>query len=305
MTVRIPSTQAMRALESFARLGSVWRAAEDLNITRSAVSHQLRQLERDLGFSLYNRVGTRLELTPQGATYAADIRRALSTIAGAAMRNAGRGVSGSLTVSCTPGFASSWLCPKIGSFHKACPDVELRVVTPRRLDDVSTPEVDLFIAFGGRNLPDMQVELLQEVEFTPLCSPALMNRLNLSEPGDALRAGLMHLSAYEDWEAWFRLAGLPEAQARQGVVFCDMNMVYSACLASQGIAMGDAFICHDSITSGQLVRPFDLSIRSPRSYFLVIPGESPPSPVVAAFRDWLMDQMPDPHARPHIQPMAN
>lgn len=195
---RIPTTQAMRALESFARLGTVWQAAEDLNLTRSAVSHQLRQLERDLGFSLFNRVGTRLELTAQGQAYAGDIRRALSAIVGAAARNAGRGVSGPLTVSCTPGFASSWLCPKIGRFHALCPDVELRIVTPRRLDDVSTPEVDLFITFSSGNLPGMQVELLQEVEFTPLCSPALMNRLGLSEPADALRAGLMHLSSHDD-----------------------------------------------------------------------------------------------------------
>ena len=289
---RIPSTQAMRALESFARLGSVWQAAEDLNLTRSVVSHQLRQLERDLGFNLFNRVGTRLELTPQGQTYAGDIRRALSAITVAAARNAGRGVSGSLTISCTPGFASSWLCPKIGRFREVCPDVELHIVTPRRLDDVTTPEVDMFITFSNGNTPGMQVERLQEVEFTPLCSPALMNRLGLSEPADALRAGLMHLSSFDDWEAWFRITDLEAARARTGIVFCDMNMVYAACLASQGIAMGDAFICYEAMASGQLVRPFDLSIRSPKSYFLVIPGAPPCNQIVAAFRDWLMDELP-------------
>ncbi len=288
---RIPSTQALKALESFARLGTVWRAADELNLTRSAVSHQLRLLERDLGFCLFSRIGTRIELTPQGQAYAADIRSALSAITASASRNAGRGVSGSLTVSCTPGFASSWLCTKIGRFRDACPDVELHVVTPRRLDDVSTPGVDLFIAFGAGNLPEMQVELLKEVEFTPLCSPALLNRIGMSEPADVLRAGLLHLSDYDDWQSWFRLAGLYEDRARSGVVFSDMNQIYAASLASQGIAMGDEFICHEAMATGQLVRPFDLAIRSLRSYHLVVPNEKAGDPAADAFRGWLRAEM--------------
>lgn len=296
--MRIPSTQAMRALESFARLGSVWQAAEDLNLTRSAVSHQLRQMERDLGFTLLNRIGTRVELTPQGQAYAAEIRRALVHIADAATRNAGRGVSGTLTVSCPPGFASSWLCPKVGRFHDLCPDVDLRIVTPRKLDDATTPEVDLFILFSAGPLPGMRMELLREVEFTPLCSPALMNRLAFSRPEDASRAALLHLFDFEDWTAWFRLAGLPEQDARSGLVFGDMNLVYAAGLASQGIAMGDTFICREAMRSGQLVRPFTLSIRSPRSYSLVIPGEMAGKPVVGAFRDWILAELAQSDAGP-------
>ncbi|MGB7322730.1 MAG: LysR substrate-binding domain-containing protein [Albidovulum sp.] len=285
---RIPSTQALRALESFSRHGTVWQAAEDLNVTRSAVSHQLRLLERDLGFRLLNRVGTRIELTAQGAAYAQDIRRALTSIAGSAARNAGRGVSGALTVSCTPGLAATWLCPKIGLFREACPDVSLTITTPRRLDDVSNPDVDVFISFGSGNLPGMQVELLREVEFTPLCSPVLLNRLGgLSDPQDVGRAGLLHLQGREDWAAWFRRAGLDEATAGSGPVFADMNLVYAAALNAQGIAMGDEFICHEAMVSGQLLRPFDLAIPSPRSYHLVLAPEKAGNPAVAAFCGWL------------------
>ena len=138
----------------------------------------MRLLERDLGFDLINRVGTRAELTPQGRAFAEDVRRALSAIAGSASRQIGRGVTGTLTVSCTPGFASAWLCPRVGRFRQTCPDVSLSLVTPRRLDDVSNPDVDVFITFGLGNQTAMEVELLQEVEFTPLCSPALLNRLD-------------------------------------------------------------------------------------------------------------------------------
>lgn len=289
---RIPSTQALRALDSFARHGTVWQAADDLHLTRSAVSHQLRLLERDLGFRLLNRVGTRIELTPQGLAYAEDVRRALTAIAGSAARNAGRGISGALTVSSTAGFAASWLCPKIGRFRSAFPDVALSVVTPRRLDDVSNPDVDIFITFGTGERPDMLTELLQEVEFTPLCSPALVNRLGgLTEPVEVLRAGLLHLFDTDDWRAWFGKAGLDQAAARGGVIFSDMNLVYAAALNSQGIAMGDEFICHEAMASGQLVRPFDLAIRSPRSYHLVIPPEKARNPAVDAFRGWVVGEL--------------
>ena len=89
--MRIPSTQALRALVSFARHGTVWQAADELNLTRSAVSHQLRMLERDLDFHMLNRVGTRVELTTQGQSYADDVRQALLAISGSAARNIGRG----------------------------------------------------------------------------------------------------------------------------------------------------------------------------------------------------------------------
>lgn len=290
---RIPSTQALRALESFARHGTVWQAADELNLTRSAVSHQLRLLERDLGFRLMNRIGTRVELTPQGQAYAADVRRALAAISGSALRNAARGISGALTVSCPPGFASSWLCGKVGAFAEAFPDVALSILTPRRLDDVSNPDADIFIAFSLGNQPGMQVELIKEVEFTPLCSPALLNRFDsLPDPASLLQTTLLHLGDFEDWTNWFRLAGLPDSQARTGITFADMNLVYAAVLAGQGVAMGDEFICHDALAAGLLVRPFDLSIRSARSYFLIVPPEKAANPAVDAFRGWLTDALP-------------
>lgn len=290
---RIPSVQALRALESFARHGTVWQAAEELNLTRSAVSHQLRLLERDLGFRLMSRIGTRVELTPQGRVYAGDVRRALAMISGSASRNAARGTTGALMVSCPPGFAASWLCPKIGAFSEAFPDIVLSLVTPRRLDDVSNPDVDLFIAFGLGNQPGMAVEMLKPVEFTPLCSPILLNRLDgLLRPEALLQATLLHLTDVEDWQEWFGLAGLPSEAAEAGIRFSDMNLVYSAMLAAQGVAMGDEFICQQAMASGLLVRPFDLSIRSARSYYMLVPPGKAGNPATAAFRDWLRAELP-------------
>lgn len=285
---RIPSTQALRALECFARTGTVRGAAEELNLTRSAISHQLRLLERELGFPLFSRVGTGIELTPRGRAYAGDVRDALSAISGSAARNAGQGLSGQLTISCTPGFAAFWLAPRIGGFRAICPDIELRIVTPRRLDDVSNPEADLFIAFGTGAMRGVEVELLQEVVFVPLLSPVLANRLGgVRKPEDVLGADLLHLGNRDDWQRWLAAAGLPMEAARKGPVFADMNLVYAATIAGQGVSMGDAFICNAAMESGQLLRATDIEIKSPDSYFLGIPPQKQDLETAQAFQNWI------------------
>ena len=286
--MRIPSTQALRALESFARHGTVWQAADELNLTRSAVSHQLRMLERDLDFHMLNRVGTRVELTPQGRAYAEDIRQALLAISGSAARNTGRGVAEALTVSCAPGFAASWLCNKIGRFTSAYPDIALSIITPRRLGEVNNPDVDLFITYGDGEFSEMQAEHILDVVTTPVCSPAMVNRLGgMPDPADVLRLGLLHLSDYQDWAAWFDIIGLDPAGAKTGVVFSDMHLVYSATLAGQGIAMGDVVLSEDAMHSGQLVRPFEQTVRSKRAYYMAVPLAMVENPIVVAFRNWL------------------
>lgn len=286
--MRIPSTQALRALVSFARHGTVWQAADELNLTRSAVSHQLRMLERDLNFHMLDRVGTRVELTAQGRAYADDVRQALLAISGSAARNIGRGVAGSLKVSCAPGFASSWLCHKIARFTSAYPDVFLSIITPRRLGDVSNPDVDLFVTYGNGEFSDMEAELILDVVSSPVCSPAMVNRLGgMPEPQEVLRLGLLHLSDHNDWSQWFSSVGLDPGLAATGVVFSDMHLVYAAALAGQGVAMGDVVLSEDALSSGQLVRPFEQEVRSPKAYFIAVPVAMVDKPAVQAFRSWL------------------
>ncbi|KUM23352.1 transcriptional regulator [Mesorhizobium loti] len=286
--MRIPSTQALRALDSFARHGSVWRAADELHLTRSAVSHQLRLLERDLGFDLLQRIGKGVALTPRGQRYAADVRKALTVLGDAVTQGGGTGVDGSFAISCPPGFASMFLCTHIGEFQQMYPDVALSVLTPRRLDDVSNPEADAFIAFGVGNWPNRAVELLCEVSFTPLCSPTLLNKIGgFSKPADVLRANLLHLSDTEDWARWLALSKVENPDTEGGIFFSDMNLVFSAAIAGQGIALGDELTGRRALSEGRLVKPFEATVPSPRSYFLVFEHTKAGHPVLNAFSDWL------------------
>lgn len=297
IVLRIPSTQALRALDSFARHGSVWRAADELHLTRSAVSHQLRLLERDLGFDLLERVGKGVALTARGRRYAHDVRKALTVLGDASAQHGSNGVGGSFSVSCTPGFASLWLCTHIATFQEMYPDVSLRILTPRRLDDVTNPEADAFIAFGDGNWPNRAVEPLCEVQFTPLCSPSLLNKIGgLSKPQDVLRANLLHLGDVEDWSRWFSLTKVENPDPEAGIIFSDMNLVFSATVAGQGIAMGDELTSRKALNEGRLVRPFDIAIKSPRSYFLVTEHAKADHPILIAFGNWLKSRLAETEA---------
>ncbi|MDR6953274.1 LysR family glycine cleavage system transcriptional activator [Ancylobacter sp. 3268] len=291
--MRLPSTQALRALEAFARHGTIWQAAAELNITRSAVSHQLRFLEQDLGFVLLQRAGKGVALTPQGKRYAADVRKALTVLTDAAVQYGDRGVlQGAITVSSTPGFASFWLCTHVAEFKQLYPDVTLRVVTPQRLDDVDAPGVDAFIAYGDGDWPRHSVELLSAVDFMPVCSPALLNQIGgLGEPVDVFRTVLLHLDGLGDWLNWFAAAGIVGPNVEQGVIFSDMNLVLAAAIAGQGIAIGDNFVCRHMLDTGRLVRPFDLAIRSSRSYYFVTERARAGNPAIQAFADWLKSRL--------------
>lgn len=292
---RLPSMRALRALDAFARHGSVWQAADDLHLTRSAVSHRLRLLERDLDFALIEREGSRVALTPQGRNYAAEVARMLTLLAEAGARQrANRDIGGSLTISVTPGFGAAWLAPRIGQFAALHPAVALHVVAPQRLDDTEQPGVDLFIGFlrltDGLRRDGVDIRVIAPVVFTPLCAPALLG----GAPADPARIAmlpLLHLRNRDDWGRWFDIAG-QSATDRPGLIFSDVNLTLSAALAGQGVMLGDPFSCGPSLAAGHLVAPSDVFLPSGHGYVLMVPkGRADSSRVLAAFLAWIDDEL--------------
>lgn len=284
--MRVPSSQALRALEAFSRLGTVWQVAEELNITRSAVSHQLRGLEQELGFKIMEKNGTRVEITPRGRAYANDVRKALNILIESKTLNSSQGLSGRLRISCPPGFAASWFSPHLGSFAAAHPDIVPELIAARKLDDHEAPDVDIFIVFGTE--PKVDSKLLRRVEFAPLCSPSYLNQFDGFADRRALsKATLIHIGDYVDWEHWLDEASLPVTLAHRGIIFSDMNLAYTAALTSQGIIIGDEFVCFDAMRRGLLVRPFDFVVQSDAAYYLIRPPRSHGNSLVDAFLHWM------------------
>ena len=287
MGARIPPMQALTALDAFARLGTVWEAAEELGITRSAVSHRLAALEAMLGFELMSRAGKGVTLTPRGQRYAEDVRKSLQLLANAQSGHVTRELEGTLKISSTAGFSSMWLCKHIASFHAEHPNLRLQVVTPPELDDVKAPEVDLFIAFGDGVWPKHVVKHLYDVEFMPMCSPALQNlRGGLNQPADVLRFPLL-MRRWDDWEQWLAATGVPLPHRGAGIMFSDITLVQAAAIAGQGIMMGDEITCAGALGSGQLVAPFATAISSGGGYYLVRDRRKRATPAMLAFMRWL------------------
>jgi LysR family glycine cleavage system transcriptional activator len=285
---RIPPLHALQALDAFARLGTVWEAAEDLKITRSAVSHRLSMLETVLGFELAVRSGKGVALTPRGKRYAEDVRKSLALLADAHEDGAGKPVEGELCISSTPGFASMWLCNHVASFHEQYPGLALQIVTGGELDAASDRDADLFIVFGDGNWPRHTVQHLYDVEFLPLCSPALQNTQGgLNRPADVLRHPLLHLRQIDEWRQWLAAGDLDLLRARPGVIFSDLMLVQTAAIAGQGIMMGDEITCAGALAAGQLVAPFSTKIKARGGYYLLRSRQRRPNPGMSAFTRWL------------------
>ena len=286
--MQVPPTHTLTALEAFARLGSVWQAAEELGVTRSAISHRLGTLESVLGFEVVRRSGKGITLTPRGRRYVQDVRKSLELLAGAQEARSAAPVDGVLRISSTPGFASMWLCNHIGSLYAEHPGLRIEIVTARELADVSAPDVDIFIAFGDGEWPRYVARHLYDVEFQPMCSPALLSMQGgLGEPGDVLRFPLLHLRQPDDWIQWLAACGVGWQERNAGITFSDMMLALRAAIAGQGIMMGDGVTCAAALASGQLVAPFSVTIRMPGGYYLVRPRGRPVTPAILAFNRWL------------------
>jgi len=288
MADRIPPIHTLKALDAFARLGSVWQAAEALGVTRSAVSHGLGLLRDILGFDVVVRSGKGVALTPRGRRYAAEVRISLAALESAQRDGARTVIEGVLRLSSTPGFAAMWLCNHIGSFSAGYPALEVHIVTGRELDDVSTGDIDAYIAFGDGNWPQHDVRHLYDVDFLPMCNPTLLNlRGGLVRPADLLNFPLLHLRRPDDWNRWLALNGVPLTESRTSVTFSDMMLVQAAAMAGQGVMMGDEVTCGSALASGQLVAPYQSRIRAPGSYYLVSKRRRSADPAVTAFGQWL------------------
>ncbi len=294
--MRFPSMTALRALDAVARLGSVSIAARELNLTRSAISHQISKLEECVGYALTERIGRGIGLTYQGERYAREVHRLLLNLQEAGQLLDDQKVSGRLCVSCAPGFATYWLCHHIGGFLRQYPQVQLQLISPRTPDDTHNPAVDLFIAYGIGDWPELVVEQIVALRFFPVCSPRLINAQGgLKSPQELSGYPLLHMTDYSDWRVWLTAAGASNVNGGTGILFSDAHCAQSACIAGQGIAIGDNLISGDALAQGLLVRPFDITIDLHRGYYLLADPQKAERPVVQAFSNWVKGQLQNAH----------
>lgn len=288
---KLPNLGAIKMFEAAARLASFSRAADELNVTHSAVSHQIRALESELNTSLFKREGRRITLTPQGDIFASKIRLALGEIAAASemLRHDTRETR--LVISVLPSFAARWLMSRIGRFIEAFPDIDIEIQSTNTLTDFSRDDVDVVIRFNQGELRELFMEPLMDEVFFPVCAPGYNGNLLPSTASALLEFPLLR-NDYAMWQPWFHQAGLANVpEPVRGVLYKDASQQLQAAIEGQGISLVRRSLALEALRNGQLVKLTDVEVPSPWSYWFICPPSLLQTRRVSVFRRWIHEEV--------------
>ncbi len=292
MTARLPSLNGLRAFEAAARHLSFTLAATELNVTQTAISHQIRRLEEELGVRLFVRQNRSLALTPEARDYLPGVRAAFNDLKLATDRLLRRDDDKVLTVSTLASLAAKWLLPRLTDFQEAHPGIDVRITTSTSLVDFQRDNVDAAIRYGRGQWAGLRADWLMADELFPVCSPSLLRGDKpLRCPEDLKNHVLLHTSNAnsDDWRLWLTAAGLPTDIARQpGITFDMIFMTVQAAIDGIGVAMGRTAYVQDDIAKGRLVVPFRIALPTDAGFYLVAPDGRREAPKLAAFRQWVI-----------------
>lgn len=294
MEHQLPPLNALRAFEATARHLSVKNAADELCVTPGAVSQLVKTLEQHLGVQLFRRVNRGIFLTDAGQAYLPPVRNAFRQISDATQKLAVPAESGLLTVSTTPFFASAWLVPRLKSFQKAHPDIDLQLQASNALADFSRDGVDVAIRHGTGQYPGLVSQCVLTVEVVPVAAPSLVAELGKpAKPIDLLGWPRVNDAQRKGWRLWFAAQGVADTGPVRGPSFDDAGLLLVAVQAGQGVGLLPAALVASDVAEGRLVRLFKAALLDGFAYHLVYPQASHDRPKVAAFRSWLAGAMRD------------
>lgn len=289
MEQRLPPLNALKAFESAARHLSVKLAAEELCVTPGAVSQMLKTLESHLGVRLFERVPRGIYLTDAGRDYLPSVRNAFRQIAEASRRVAASNDVGTLTVSVTPFFASAWLVPRMASFQRAHPEIDLQIVTNNALVDFARSGVDVAVRHGLGRYPGLRSDRVVTVEMVVVAAPSLVARVGRpASAADLARWPQVHDADRKGWSLWFQSNGVEEVRAPRGPSFDDTSLLLKAVLSGQGAGMLPAAMVENEIRSGELIQLVEATRMEEFAYYLVCPDNKQGLPKIAAFREWIL-----------------
>ncbi|HUL08342.1 MAG TPA: transcriptional regulator GcvA [Candidatus Acidoferrum sp.] len=299
MSRQLPGLRAFRTFEAAARHRSFTRAADELGVTPAAVSYLVRELEAQLRVKLFQRTSRVVRLTGAGETLSAAVAEALEGIRRAVARVQDAGGQPRLNVTATPSFAIKWLVPRLNKFLDRMPDVDVRIDMSRHVVDFERQDMDIGVRFGTGDYPGLRVDRLMTETVAPVCSPKLLaGPRPLRHPRDLRHHTLIHVDwqalgwTWPTWEMWMQSAGVTGVDTRRGIRFGQGVMAIQAAIDGQGVALGDETLVAADLAAGRLVRPFELTLKTPPqfAYWIVTPPRAAERPLVQAFREWMLGE---------------
>jgi LysR family glycine cleavage system transcriptional activator len=291
---RLPALGSLRAFEAAARHESFKRAAAELGVTPTAISHQIRRLEAEIGAPLFLRQTRLVTLTAEGDALYRPLRQALDTMADAVAAVKRRPARKVATLSATTAFTARLLVPRAASFRRLHADWDLRLHASDDPVNLEAGEVDAAIRYGLGRYPGLTAMPLLTDKFAPVCSP----HLNLRAVDDLSTVSLIHFEwrfasakrAMPSWRLWATRAGLTWLDADGGIAFSDESSAIQAAIAGQGVALLSLALVAAELASGALVQPFGPKLEG-RRYDLVYPSGADAHPAVAVLRHWVMEDL--------------
>lgn len=288
---RLPPLNALRTFEAAARHLGFTRAAEELNVTQAAVSHQVRALEDYLGVRLFRRRGRTLTLSEAGQALLPGLQDAFDRIEDSANRVHPGHDEGVLTVTVQPSFAGAWLISRLPRFAERHPDIDVKLSATHDIVDLMREDMDVGVRFGPGSWPgDLRVDRLMDEDLFPVCSPALLERgPPLERPEDLRHHTLLHDDHVVDWRMWLLAAGITGIDTERGPMLNFSDLVLQSAVAGHGVALGRSVLAARYLASGELVRPFEFSLPGKYAYYVVSAAAKANQPKVLAFREWILE----------------
>lgn len=295
---RLPPLNALRAFEAAGRLESLTDAAAELNVTPAAVGHQVRALENYLDQSLFERRYRAITLTEKGRLLLSGLTDGFDRLAETIDAFTALEERRPLMITCCNSFASRWLVPRLDEFHARHPDIDVRLDATQRLVDLRRDEFDLGIRFGPGHWQGLEADYLLDEEFIPVASPELLLRKPVEVPADLAGHTLLHRDdspgpAPLDWAMWLQAAEVEGVDPERGLRYSMESMAIQAALDGHGIALVSNVLVEADLEAGRLVRLFDIGLRTGLdvAYYLAYAPSRLRHPRVAAFRDWLLEEV--------------
>jgi LysR family transcriptional regulator, glycine cleavage system transcriptional activator len=298
VTRKLPPLNALRAFESSARLGSFARAASELHVTPTAVSHQIKVLEQYLGCALFQRLPNGLKLTMRGQTLLPHVEAGFDQFEAAVrLVQDKRSTPDVLVISALPSFTQEWLLPRLVDFRQRWPNIDVLLQTEYRMVDLEKENVDVAIRFGRGDFGrDLQVDLLAHETVTPVCSPSLLGDRRSPDKCELSSFVLLNSSVrmvhepWMSWDPWLKEVGLTSRKVAGAPHFSDPLLILRSAAAGAGLALGRSMLIQDHLAAGRLVRPFANWVKPIlSSYYLVSTKEKAKFHKVTAFREWILD----------------
>ncbi|EPJ45181.1 MAG: hypothetical protein OFPII_29620 [Osedax symbiont Rs1] len=292
--------KALQTFETVARHTNFQGAAQELFITPSAVSHQIKNLEEWLDCSLFSRHGNQLSLLPHGRQLASSLSSSLTEIKTACQLAKQATLSKKLVIAAIPSVATCWLIPKLNIFQAEHPDISLRVTYAIHGTDIDFSDVDIAFIFANSapKIAGISTELFRSGKSYPVCSAELLRRHDLAADLSISGGPFLHDAVIADgWQEWFAKAGQQPNYSSGSLSFDDFNLLRSAALAGQGIALCPLAMIEDDLRTERLIKLSDTYVSENSGYYLLTKS-NPLAPSLASinlFRDWVFDQGEPPY----------